>query len=222
MGERGQAQLCLDLRQAADQECRLVHSLLDGAERVLLDRLYRITGPSNSCERVLPTEPGDGWTFRESQRPLKTTMCNRGRDSFPHGKGEAMIPIIDLKAELEKLTMLRGRGPFDGAEKKREAIVRLAPYRDGSIFASKFSGDSGWERHRQGDEIVEVVDGAATLYLLTEDGQRSVALRAGLMVIVPMGMWHRFDSPDGVTLITATPQPTDHPATDVEDPRTLD
>lgn len=43
-----------------------------------------------------------------------------------------------------------------------------------------------------------------------------------MMVIVPLGMWHRFDSPDGVTLITATPQPTDHPAIDVEDPRTLE
>ena len=133
-----------------------------------------------------------------------------------------MIPIIDLKAELAKLTILRGRDPLDGAEKKKEAIVRLAPYRDGSIFASKFSGDSGWERHRQGEEIVEVVDGAATLHFLTEDGPRSVALSGGMMVIVPVGMWHRFDSPDGVTLITATPQPTDHPATDVEDPRTLE
>lgn len=132
-----------------------------------------------------------------------------------------MITIIDLKAELAKLTMLRGRGPLASAEEKKEAVVRLAPYRDGSIFASKFSGDSGWERHRQGEEIVEVIDGAATLHLLTDDGPRSVALSAGMMVIVPLGMWHRFDSPDGVTLITATPQPTDHPAINVEDPRTL-
>jgi mannose-6-phosphate isomerase-like protein (cupin superfamily) len=111
---------------------------------------------------------------------------------------------------------------LDGGEKKKEAVVRLAPYRDGGIFASKFSGDSGWERHRRGEEIVEVVDGAATLHLLTDGGPRSVALSAGIMVIVPLGMWHRFDSPDGVTLITATPQPTDHPAIDVEDPRTLE
>ena len=118
--------------------------------------------------------------------------------------------------------MLRGRGPSDGAAKKKDAIVRLAPYRDGGIFAAKFSGDSGWERHRQGEEIVEVVDGVATLHLMTEDGPQAVALSTGMMVIVPQGMWHRFDSPDGVTLITATPQPTDHPAIDVEDPRTLE
>ncbi len=133
-----------------------------------------------------------------------------------------MIPIVDLKAELAKLTMLRGRGPLDGAAEKKDAIVRLAPYRDGAIFASKFAGDSGWERHRAGDEIVEVVDGTATLTLLTDDGPQSVSINAGMMLIVPQGMWHRFDSPDGVTLITATPQPTDHPEIDVKDPRTLE
>lgn len=133
-----------------------------------------------------------------------------------------MIPIVDVKAELAKLTILRGRGPLDGAEAKQDAIVRLAPYRDGAIFASKFAGDSGWERHRQGDEIVEVVDGTASLHLLTDRGPQSVPIHAGMMLIVPRGMWHRFDSPDGVTLITATPQPTDHPEIDVQDPRTLE
>jgi hypothetical protein len=38
---------------------------------------------------------------------------------------------------------------------------------------------------------------------------------------VPQGMWHRFESAGGVTLMTATPQPTDHPTVDVEDPRTI-
>jgi len=34
-------------------------------------------------------------------------------------------------------------------------------------------------------------------------------------------MWHRFESADGVTLITATPKPTEHLTVDVADPRTL-
>jgi mannose-6-phosphate isomerase-like protein (cupin superfamily) len=130
-----------------------------------------------------------------------------------------MITVIDVKAELARLTMLRGRTPRMTAEERRGAIARLAPYRDGAIFASKFAGDGGWERHPQGEEIVQIVDGAATLHLVTEDGPQSVALRAGMMAIVPQGMWHRFHSPAGVTLMTATPQPTEHLAADVEDPR---
>ena len=81
-----------------------------------------------------------------------------------------MVTVIDVKSEIEKLTMLRERTPWSSGDQKREAIVRLAPYRDGSIFASKFSGDSGWERHRQGEEIVEIIEGATTLNLITDDG----------------------------------------------------
>jgi mannose-6-phosphate isomerase-like protein (cupin superfamily) len=133
-----------------------------------------------------------------------------------------MITVINVEAELEKLAMLCGRTALSSREQKQGAIVRLAPYRDGAIFASKFSGDSGWERHRQGEEIVEVVEGTTTLHIITDDGPRSLSLSAGMMVIVPQGTWHRFNSPDGVTLITATPQPTDHPDIDVVDPRVLD
>jgi hypothetical protein len=38
---------------------------------------------------------------------------------------------------------------------------------------------------------------------------------------VPQGMWHRFEAPDGVSLMTATPKPTEHLTVDVADPRVL-
>jgi len=132
-----------------------------------------------------------------------------------------MITIIDAKAELASLTMLRGRTPAMTQEQRKGAFARLAPYRDGGIFAAKFSGEAAWERHPQGDEIVQIVDGSTTLHLMTDDGPQAVALSAGMMAIVPQGMWHRFQSPDGVTLMTATPQPTEHLTADVEDPRTI-
>ena len=134
-----------------------------------------------------------------------------------------MITIIDLKAELAKLTMLRGRTPqMTEAERKGTGgFATLAPFRDGNIFSAKFSGDGAWERHPNGDELVQIVDGATTLHMMTEDGPQSYALSAGMVVIVPQGVWHRFHSPDGVSLVTATPKPTEHLTVDVEDPRTL-
>ena len=132
-----------------------------------------------------------------------------------------MTTIIDLNAELSKLTMLRGRTPQTTRAEREGTAAQLAPYRDGAIFTGKFSGKGGWERHRNGDELVQIIDGAATLHLAAEDGPRSFALSAGMIAIVPQGAWHRFESPDGVVLMTATPQPTDHPTVDVEDPRTL-
>lgn len=132
-----------------------------------------------------------------------------------------MVAILDLGAELGKLTMLNGRTPTSTAEQRDEAVARLAPYRDGAIFISKFSGTAAWERHPQGDEIVQILDGETTLRLITNEGLRSLKLKAGMVVVVPQSMWHQFESPGGVSVMTATPQPTDHVRADVDDPRTV-
>lgn len=64
---------------------------------------------------------------------------------------------------------------------------------------------------------MQIQDGTATLTIMTDEGPRSFALRAGMPIVVPQGHWHRFEAPDGVTVLSATPQPTDHTA--AADPR---
>jgi quercetin dioxygenase-like cupin family protein len=132
-----------------------------------------------------------------------------------------MVTVIDLDAELAKLTMLKDRTPTTPEADREGAFARLAPYRDGGLFSAKFAGTSAWERHPQGDEIVHIVAGATTLHLMTDAGRQSLALRAGMLAIVPQNTWHQFEAPDGVTLMTATPQPTEHLTVDVADPRTV-
>ena len=132
-----------------------------------------------------------------------------------------MITVLDLKAEFAKLHMLQGRTPTMPAEQRKGAFANPAPYRDGGIFMAKFAGIGAWERHPQGDEIVQIVEGSTTLHLLTEAGKQSLELKAGMMAIVPQNTWHQFEAPGGVALMTATPQPTEHLAVDVDDPRTL-
>ena len=134
-----------------------------------------------------------------------------------------MITIVDVKAELGKLTMLRGRRPemTEADRKGTNAFATLTPFRDGNIFSAKFSGNGAWERHPNGDELVQVVEGETKFHIITDDGKQTHTLKAGMLVIVPQGAWHRFESPNGVCLITATPKPTEHLTVDVEDPRTL-
>jgi mannose-6-phosphate isomerase-like protein (cupin superfamily) len=132
-----------------------------------------------------------------------------------------MVAVIDLGAEFEKLTMLQGRTPTSSEDERAGAFARIAPYRDGALFTAKFSGLSAWERHPNGDEIVYIVDGLTTLHLITAEGRQSVPLRAGMMLIVPQNAWHQFEAPEGVCVMTATPQPTEHLRVDVEDPRTV-
>ena len=134
-----------------------------------------------------------------------------------------MITILDLKAEFAKLNLLRGRTPemTEADRKGTNAFATLAPFRDGNIYSAKFAGDGAWERHPNGDELVQIVEGSATLHVITEDGPTTYPVSAGAMVIIPQGTWHRFHSPDGVGLLTATPKPTEHLTVDVADPRTL-
>jgi len=134
-----------------------------------------------------------------------------------------MPTIVDLNAELAKLTMLQGRTPQTTRAERQDSSRNIGPYRDGAIFTTKFSGEGAWERHRNGEEIVYIIDGNTTVYLIPEGGDpETVELRAGMIAVVPQAAWHRFSSLRGVTLMTVTPQPTDHPPVHVDDPRTLE
>jgi len=134
-----------------------------------------------------------------------------------------MTTVIDLTAELAKLTMLQGRTPQTTSADRMGSSAQVAPYRDGALFTTKFSGKGAWERHMKGDELVHVLDGSTTLDIVTGDGPpQSLTVRAGMVAVVPQGAWHRFRSSEGVTVMTATPLPTDHIRLDVDDPRTVE
>jgi mannose-6-phosphate isomerase-like protein (cupin superfamily) len=98
----------------------------------------------------------------------------------------------------------------------------LASYRDGVLSATKFAGKGHWERHIA-DELIHILDGTATLELVCDDGPpRSFALHAGMIAVNPQGAWHRFHSAEGVTLMTATPLPSEVTEDDVDDPRMVE
>ena len=129
-----------------------------------------------------------------------------------------MITPIDVKAALAALPFLHGRGPHTTDAEKRAAFTTLSPYRDGGIFGGSFADDSQWERHPHGDEMVYIVEGATTLTLIAPEAAapQAFALTAGRLIVIPQGCWHLFEAPVGVTLMTVTPQPTEHlPAEDL-------
>lgn len=123
-----------------------------------------------------------------------------------HG-GPVPISIDEVVAAL---TFLSDRTPTTAAEQSRDAFRRLSAYRDGAVFVGHWAGTSEWERHTVGDEIVLVIEGDTTIYFLADEGELAAALGAGDLVIVPKSTWHRFETPEGVKLLSVTPQPTDH------------
>lgn len=121
-----------------------------------------------------------------------------------------MIKPVDVEATLAERPMLRGRTPLTSVTETGAAFATLAPYRDGAIFAGSFSGESAWERHPNGDEVVQILAGTTTLTIITNTGPQSFELSRGMIIVVPRDSWHRFQAPDGVTVMTVTPQPTEH------------
>jgi mannose-6-phosphate isomerase-like protein (cupin superfamily) len=136
----------------------------------------------------------------------------------PSGKGASMINAVDLTHDLEGLVMLKDRYGHPTDEESQKSFAKLSDYRDGGIFAAHFSGNSGWERHPKGDEIVQILEGATRFDIIVDDVMQSLDLSAGMLVVVPKGCWHRFESETGVKVMTATPKPTEH--RHVDDPRT--
>src|SRR5438067_1952391 len=130
--------------------------------------------------------------------------------------------IIDLNAELTKLKIFRGRTPQSTMADRKGSGGRLAPYRDGALFTTKFAGKGHWESHLTGDELIHLLDGAATLEIVGEDGAQSFALRAGMIAVIPQAAWHRLHSSEGATQMTATPSRSEHIELDVADPRRVE
>jgi mannose-6-phosphate isomerase-like protein (cupin superfamily) len=176
---------------------------------------HRALSPEGKTEMTATPFPGDHIELDvDDPRTVKRT---------PAGEMAMTPSIIDLNAELAKLTMFRGRTPQSTMADRKGSAARLASYRDGALTATKFAGKGHWERHLTGDELIHILDGTATLEIVCDDGPpKSFVLRAGMMAVNPQGAWHRFHSSEGVTLMTATPSPSEVIELDGDDPRMVE
>ena len=125
-----------------------------------------------------------------------------------------MPKAVHVSDAIAALPVLRNRTPETQGPEADAAFAMLVETRNGGVFAGSFEGESAWERHRNGDELVHVLDGETRLTILTGDGRTVLEMKAGMLTIVPQGCWHKFHSPSGVTVLTMTPQPTDHSTAD--------
>jgi uncharacterized cupin superfamily protein len=120
---------------------------------------------------------------------------------------------VSVPAAIADLTFFPERTPTTTPAESATAFAAVADYRDGAVYVGHWAGATEWERHTAGDEIVMVVDGATTIFFVNDDGEECSDLGPGDLVVVPRGTWHRFETPNAVSLMSVTPQPTDHSPT---------
>src|ERR1043165_6902835 len=103
-----------------------------------------------------------------------------------------MTKAVDIQAALAGVKFLAGRNRHTSREERAGVFAQLAAFGNGKIFAGGFSGETDWERHRGGDELVQILDGATALTIIGPDGPQTHRLSKGMLIVVPQGCWHRF------------------------------
>ena len=136
-----------------------------------------------------------------SKRPVREARTKR---ATPAPKLEAR----DIGGILAGLPELRISSETSSAEADA-AFGEVATFDRCPIFVGRFHGQSPWERHSSGDELLHVLDGEVDVTILTDDGPVHRTLRAGSVFVCPRGLWHRQLARSGATGLYATPRPTD-------------
>jgi len=117
---------------------------------------------------------------------------------------------ITINDQFSRVEFLKDRTPETTNEQAKNAFALLSEYSDGGVYIAHYSGFSEWEKHPKGDEFVQVLGGETTLILLDGNVEQRSFLSTGQMLVIPKDVWHRFESPKGVKVMTITPQPTEH------------
>ena len=116
---------------------------------------------------------------------------------------------IDVRDSIDKLEFLADRTPEAHGSGSETFFARLSDYRNGGVFVSYWGGCGEWERHPNGDEIVMVIEGEASVFLIQDGEETKQSLSDGQLIVIPENTWHRIESAR-VKILTVTPRPTDH------------
>ena len=115
-----------------------------------------------------------------------------------------------IKAAAAALPGVQGRRPDSSEEELNGAFGVLQETRESGMFIAKFTGESAWERHPNGDELVQVLAGRTKVTVIAEDGPQTLEMTADMAIVVPRGAWHKFQAETEVQLMTMTAMPTEH------------
>jgi quercetin dioxygenase-like cupin family protein len=126
----------------------------------------------------------------------------------PSGGTGSELPAYDVLAAAARATPLAITEQTT-AEEANAAYLHLADLDRLSLGVMRFSGQTPWERHPDGDELLYVLDGAVELTALVDDAMPTArTIRAGEVIVCPRGIWHRQHTREFVTTLFGTPTKT--------------
>ena len=149
---------------------------------------------------ILFATPGEGTEISAEENPLGKSKRGRSRASA--------LVATDIRAAIAAAPEL-SISASTTEEEAMAAFPKIAQLDNRGVFVGRFSGESPWERHAEGDELLHALEGEVEVTVLTDQGAVYATLRAGSVFVCPKGLWHKQAPRPAVTLLSATPQPTD-------------
>src|ERR1700687_3339718 len=149
----------------------------------------------------------------EFKSNLKARLASGALEAAPKTSkavgGEPLITVEDIYALIHEMAdepRLVAHDVNAALEGLPEMSMKfLATVNNTTLIVSRGSSPSSWERHPGGDEMIYVVEGAAELVTLTDDGPVKSKLHEGSLFVCPRGLWHRTIPHPSVAAIYMTP-----------------
>lgn len=149
--------------------------------------------------------PGEGTNAMSDEPPAPTPGAWSQRTGKQRAAGS--LAAHDLGAALQGLPELRIGESTTGAEADA-AFRKITDLDECTIGVMSYAGQTPWERHPDGDELLYAIDGGVEITVLTDDGPVEKQVRAGSVFICPRGLWHRQRAEPSVTMLFGTPTET--------------
>ncbi len=157
------------------------------------------------------------------------TEGSAARDPRPKSERVAKRPVRrttavklqehDLRAVLREVPHLNITADTTG-EDADAAVRNVAKIGNLTLGVMSYTGQTPWERHPDGDELLLTLDGEVEVTTLTDDGPVTRKLRAGEAFVCPQGLWHRQFAEKSVSMLYGTPIDTSENSM-ADDPRVV-
>jgi quercetin dioxygenase-like cupin family protein len=148
---------------------------------------------------LLFATPGEGTEHAPADGPLP--------GDAPRGTTPRPLRAHSVGAVLRGLPEL-AITPDTTGEEADASVRQLTALDPCTLGVMRYSGETPWERHLDGDELLHVLDGAVDVTVLTDTGPARVRVAAGSVFVCPRGLWHRQLPRPRVTMLFATPSST--------------
>ena len=143
---------------------------------------------------------------RVAKRPVRRTTA-------------AKLQERDLRAALREVPHLNITADTTG-EDADAAVRNVAKIGNLTLGVMSYTGQTPWERHPDGDELLLALDGEVEVTTLTDEGPVTRKLRAGEAFVCPQGLWHRQFAEKSVSMLYGTPIDTSENSM-ADDPRVV-